>query len=118
MDMDWTDMGIRTMEEPHNMCNWAPQNIVLVLVDKVLQYFVDNQRKIICLCYWIGKPTLGLRHFLLGFAPCASFPSSLLPSRAHVPKYHAIADSASAYVGGLTSRVQTLGGLVGVFCGL
>ena len=41
-DMDWTDMGIRTVEQPPTMFNRAPPVIVPVLVEEVLQYFVDN----------------------------------------------------------------------------
>ena len=41
-DMDWTDMGIRTVEQPPTMFNRAPPVIMLVLVEEVLQYFVDN----------------------------------------------------------------------------
>ena len=40
--MDWTDMGIRTVEQPPTMFNRAPPVIVPVLVEEVLQYFVDN----------------------------------------------------------------------------
>ena len=35
-------MGIRTVELPPTMFNWAPPVIVPVLVEEVLQYFVDN----------------------------------------------------------------------------
>ena len=41
-DMDWTDMGIRTVEQPPTLFNRAPPVIVLVLVEEVLEYFVDN----------------------------------------------------------------------------
>jgi hypothetical protein len=41
-DMDWTDMGIRTVEQPPTMFNRAPPVIMPVLVEEVLQYFVDN----------------------------------------------------------------------------
>jgi hypothetical protein len=40
--MDWTDMGIRTVEQPPTMFNRAPPVIALVLVEEILQYFVDN----------------------------------------------------------------------------
>jgi hypothetical protein len=41
-DMDWADMGIRTVEQPPNMVSWAPPTIIPVLVPEVLQNFVDN----------------------------------------------------------------------------
>ena len=40
--MDWTDMGVRTVELPPNLFNQAPQTIVLVNVEEVLQYFDNN----------------------------------------------------------------------------
>ena len=44
-DMDQKDMGIRTVEQPPNMFNWAPPTIVPVLAEEVLQYFVDNPQE-------------------------------------------------------------------------
>ena len=42
MDMDWTDMGVRTVELPPSLFNQATPTIVLVLVEEVLQYFTNN----------------------------------------------------------------------------
>jgi hypothetical protein len=42
MDMDWTDMGIRTVEQPPKMFNWPPPTIMPVLAEEVLQYFAYN----------------------------------------------------------------------------
>ena len=36
-DMDWTDIGIRTVEQPPNMINQATPTIVPVLAEEVLQ---------------------------------------------------------------------------------
>ena len=44
MDMDWTDMGVRTVELPPSLFNQATPTIVLVLVEDILQYFVDSQQ--------------------------------------------------------------------------
>jgi hypothetical protein len=41
-DMDWTDMGIRTVEQQPTMFNRAPPVIVPVMVEEVLQCFVDT----------------------------------------------------------------------------
>ena len=41
-DMDWTDMGVRTVELPPNLFNRAPQTIVPVNVEEVLQYLDNN----------------------------------------------------------------------------
>ena len=41
-DMDWTDMGVRTVELPPNLFNQAPQTVVPVNVEEVLQYFDNN----------------------------------------------------------------------------
>jgi hypothetical protein len=41
-DMDWTDMGIRTVQQTPNMFNQVPPTIVPVLAEEVLQYFVDK----------------------------------------------------------------------------
>ena len=41
-DMDWTVMGVRTVELPPNLFNWATPTIVLVNVEEVLQYFDNN----------------------------------------------------------------------------
>ena len=56
-DMDWTDMGIRTVEQPPTMFNRAPPVIMLVLVEEVLQYFVDNPQ-----ADFMPVPPVGLVH--------------------------------------------------------
>ena len=40
--MEWTDMGVRTVEVPPNLINQAPQTIVPVKVEELLKYFMDN----------------------------------------------------------------------------
>ena len=42
MDMNWTDMRIRSVKLPLNLLNRAPHTIVLVEVEDVLQYFDNN----------------------------------------------------------------------------
>jgi hypothetical protein len=41
-DMDWTEMGVRTVELPPSLFNRATPTLVLVLVEEVLQYFANN----------------------------------------------------------------------------
>ena len=41
-DMDWTDMGVRTVELPPNLFNRATPTLVPVEVEEVLQYFDNN----------------------------------------------------------------------------
>jgi hypothetical protein len=41
-DMDWTDMGIRTVELPPSLFNRATPTLVPVEVEEVLQYFDNN----------------------------------------------------------------------------
>jgi hypothetical protein len=42
MDMNWTDTGVKTAELSPNMVSRVPPTIVLVLVEDILQYFVDS----------------------------------------------------------------------------
>jgi hypothetical protein len=44
MDMDWSNIGVRTMKLPANLFNQASPTIVLVFVEEIFQYFVDNQQ--------------------------------------------------------------------------
>ena len=41
-DMDWTEMGVRTVELPPSLFNRATPTLVPVLVEEVLQYFANN----------------------------------------------------------------------------
>ena len=43
-DMDWTDMGVRTVDVQPNLFNRPPSTIVLVKVEEVLQYFDNNAK--------------------------------------------------------------------------
>ena len=41
-DVDWTEMGVRTVELPPSLFNRATPTLVPVLVEEVLQYFANN----------------------------------------------------------------------------
>ena len=41
-DMDWTEMGVRTVELPPSLFNRATATLVPILVEEVLQYFANN----------------------------------------------------------------------------
>jgi hypothetical protein len=68
-DMDWTDMGIRTVEQLPNMFNRAPPTIVPVLAEVLLQYFVDNPQADYMTVLPAGQAYLGTETVFLGFAP-------------------------------------------------
>ena len=42
MDMDWTEMGVRTVELPPSLFSQATPTLVPVFVEEVLQYFANN----------------------------------------------------------------------------
>ena len=57
-DMDWTDMGVRTVELPPNLFNQATPTIVPVEVEEVLQYFDNNPQFALhaCSTSWASAP--------------------------------------------------------------
>jgi hypothetical protein len=63
-------MGVRTVELPPSLFNWATPTLVPVLVEEVLQYFVKNpQADSMHMLPLLHKPLLELGQFLSGCAP-------------------------------------------------
>ena len=77
IDMDWIDMGLRTLELPLTLFNRAPPMIVPVLVEEVLQYFANNQKASTMPVVPAVQATFGTeKHFVL----LSTFLSHFLPS--------------------------------------
>ena len=98
---------------PPNMFNRASPTIVLVLVEEVLQYFMDNPNADTMPVFLTeqahsGTETVFIR--LSTFVP-HFLPPHFLSSREQDAKGNTKTDSDSACTAGLTPGMQSLGGL-------
>jgi hypothetical protein len=68
-DMDWTEMGVRTVELPPSLFNRATPTLVPVLVEEVLQYFANNPQAESMPMLPAAQALPELKQFLSGCAP-------------------------------------------------
>ena len=109
-DMDWTDMGVRSVELLPSLFYWATPNLVPVLVEEVLQYFANNPHAdsmpVLPAAQAISRTktvTVRLCTYL-----CATLTSSLLSSREEVTKGCATTICVSPGTAGSPPGMQAL----------
>jgi hypothetical protein len=100
------------------MFNKASPTIVLVLVEEVLQYFMDNPHADTMPVFLTGQAHSGTEAVFIRLSTFVPhfLPPHFLSSREYVAKGNTTTDSASACTAELTPGMQSLGVLAEGFC--